>query len=103
MSITFFTFVISIFWSSMLIVALYFLRKRYSVHKKAGNSGNMIPIYGTVALVERNKEGEILERFKFILNSSNVKNTGKVVLTVILGASVLLFFEFLYICAFVVI
>jgi len=68
-----------------------YLKTVVSSLKKAGNSENMIPMYGTAALVERNKEGEILERFKFILNSSNVKNTGKVVLTVILGASVLLF------------
>jgi len=68
-----------------------YLKTVVSSLKKAGNSGNMIPMYGTTALVERNKEEELLERFKFILNSSNVKNTSKVVLTVILGASVLLF------------
>ena len=68
-----------------------YLKTVVSSLKKAENSENMIPMYGTAALVERNKEGEILERFKFILNSSNVKNTSKIVLTVILGASVLLF------------
>lgn len=75
-----------------------YLKTVVSSLKKAGSSKDMIPMYGKAALVERNKEEEILERFKFILNSSNAKTTSKAVITVILGASVLLFLSsYLYV------
>lgn len=69
-----------------------YLKTVVSALKKAESFENMMPSYGTAALVERNKEEEILERFKFILNSCSVENKSKRLLTMMISAFILLFF-----------
>lgn len=51
-------------------------KKDGSSLKKAGSAENRISIYRSSVWSERNKE-EILERFKFVLNSRNEKKQVK--------------------------